>query len=259
MPTLEELLADAKIADDMEVVLGDYKFKVGEVRRFRTEAEKKFAEKVAETVAERERLTQLATEATQLIEKMNAEPPVPKTKGNGAEGEIDFDTDALYSPVAKKLKPILEGLETLKKQNETLTTSLLESSKVFLHDFYARNWNALPAEKRGNKTWKDYLKKAVELKINNEYNLPDPVGALMREIEPIERDAMAKENETLKAQVAELQKQSAMPRMPRPGATGAPSAPKGKEKAFESADELVDAAFADPAIQEIIGAGGRPV
>lgn len=260
MPTLEDLLNDASIADDLELdFAGKGKFKVGEFRS----AQKSIAAKRGDiekelkaAEAKRKEMQQLADDAVALIAKLKVEPEPPQPKG---KDDIDFDTDPIYGPlVTKKLKPLEAKLAEALDAFDKLSKDFAESAKFVLQRDYARDWNdRVPADKRPkDKTWKDYLKLATEKKILNEFGMPDPVEALNRELEPIVSSAKDKEIADLKATVEELKKQATAPRMPRPGAGAKPGTGEGKsDKTFGSVDELVDAAFADPLIQEI--AGGR--
>lgn len=249
--TLEELIADAKVNDEMELVFGDSKFKLGDLRAHQKTSEQRLQGELAKITAKQNELNQLATQAAELIEKYK-NPPAPAAP---AAGDIDFDTDPLFSPfVQKKMKPLEAKLTEFDTAIKAVQQSIADSAKFLLHDYYDRRWNSIPETKRPkDKGWKDYLRVAGEKRILNEFGLPDPVEAFNREVVPQEIQAREQENAQLKQKVTELEKQLSMPRMPRPGASGAPKEKAKEEKPFGSADELVDTAFADPTIQSIIG------
>jgi hypothetical protein len=244
--TLEELLSDAKIADDMEFALGENKFKMADLRA----ADKSRRAKEKALAAKQEELNGLAQQAADLVEKLSKEPE-PKPVVN-KDGDIDWDADPIYSPVSKKLKPLESKMEEIANNIKTLQSSLAQSAQFVLQDFYDRRWNSVPEEKRKGKTWKEYLKTAAEKKILNEYGIADPVEALNRELEPLERNSLETKLAEANKRIEELSKSVNTPRMPRPGATGTPGAAKGNDKVFDSADALVDAAFADPTIADLV-------
>src|ERR1700674_1516541 len=260
MATLEELLSDASIADDMEIMFGadKGKFKVADLRSHRTKLsaeEKSLKEQMTAVKAKQQELAELSDQPAKLMKKLKSEesmrPPV-KT-----EGEIDFDTDPLYGPlVNKKLKPLEAQFLELKNSLATLNTSIGESAKFLLHDYYQRRWDSIPADKRPkDKGWKDYIKVAAEKKIFNEFNLPDPVEAWNREVEPLAKTALETQVASLTAEIENLKKNQHAPRMPRPGAAGAPPAAGASKdaKTFDSVDAMIDAAFQDPMIADIAG------
>lgn len=250
--TLEELLDDAKIADDMEIAFGENKFKMADVRaadkkrRAKAESEMKA---LKDKQTELDTLAQQAADLVQQLSKDGSKPPVVNE-----DGDIDWDADPIYSPVSKKLKPLESKMEEIANNIKTLQSSLAQSAQFVLQDFYDRRWNSIPEEKRKGKSWKEYLKTASEKKILNEYGIADPVEALNRELEPIERNSLETKLAEANKKIEELSKSVNTPRMPRPGATGAPGAKPGagSDKVFDSADALVDAAFADPTIANLV-------
>jgi uncharacterized coiled-coil protein SlyX len=248
--TLEELLDDAKITDDMEIAFGDNKFKMADVRAADKKRRAKAENELKAVAAKQKELDELAQQAAALVDKLSKEPEkVVKT-----DGEIDWDADPIYGPVSKKMKPLESKMEEIANNIKTLQSSLAQSAQFVLQDFYDRRWNSVPEEKRKGKTWKEYLKTAAEKKILNEYGIADPVEALNRELEPLERNSLETKLAEANKKIEELSKSVNTPRMPRPGATGTGNtgANKGNDKVFDSADALVDAAFADPTIADLV-------
>lgn len=260
MPTLEELIADAKTFSD-DVVLeipGEkpVKFKLGDVRGFRaklTEEEKKAQQRLTELEAERQRLAELGTQGAALLEELSKLRP---NKAGGTNDEPDFENDQLY---VKKFKPLEQQLTKINESIEKTARSVLDISKAYLHDWYASRWNAIPAEKRPkDKDWRHYLRVAAEQKILDEFNRPDPVEALMRELRPKEEATQAEETKRLREENENLKKQLATPRMPRPGTLGVPGARGTEEpKRYESVDAMLNEAFSDAEIQQIMQ--GQPL
>lgn len=257
--TLQDLLADAQIADDLEVSFGDKgKFKVGDLRsadksRQTAHAAAVKAEKDAIALAEAKRaeLTTLATEAATLIEKLKTTPPAAK-----ADDAIDFDTDPLYAPLMKALiKPLQTKMAEYDTSIGNVNKAIAAVVQFGLNDHYERQWDRIPDARRPkDKTWKDYVKVAAEKKILNEYGLPDPIKAFNDEVQPLEMNTLAEENKKLAAQVEELKKSASAPRMPRPGTSNTPpSGQKDKGKVFDSVEDLVNEAFTDSTILEIAG------
>jgi hypothetical protein len=256
--TLEDMLNDAQIADDLEVSFGDKgTFKVGDLRAVENSrksklsaGEKKLKEQMDLVTAKQKELTDLADEAVRLSERLKAEPV------KSADGEIDFSTDPLYAPLfTKQIKPLADKYTVVENQLKQLTNTLTDIARIGLADRLERRFERIPEDKRPkDKTWKDYVKLATEKKILDEFGIPDPLEAWNREMAPVVQSELEKQNLELKKQVDELTKAASTPRMPRPGASGAPKgAVDNKGKTFDSVDALVDAAFADPMIQDIAG------
>lgn len=255
MPTLQELLDDASITDELEINFGDKgKFKVGDLRGQRkamSAKEKEIADTLTAAVNARATAEALAKEAEKLLAGAREPKVTPK------EGELDFDTDPIYGPMMSKvIKPLRETNTKLEQALAALSNNYNEMAKIGLTDRYERRWGSVPEEKRKGKNWREYLKRANDSKVFDELGLPDPVKVLMDEIAPTELAGVVTERDTLKAKVDELTKQlESAPRMPRPGGTGAPKNISKDDKVFNSTDDLIDAAFSDPVIQGVIGNG----
>lgn len=261
--TLEEMLADAQIADDLEISFGDKgKFKLGDLRaadRSRkakaADEDKRYKDQLAVVAAKQKELNDLATQAADLITRLKTEPEKTPTKTE----EIDFDSDPLFGPlVSKRLKPLEAKFEKtvtdLNKAIEALSNNFNSSATFVMRDYYDRRWNAIPEDRRPkDKTWKDYLKIASERHIVDEFGVPDPIKAFDDEWRPQAEAALRKQVDDLTKKNQELEKAATAPRMPRPGAAGAPKATRDKEKVYGSADELVDDAMNDPLIQGLMG------
>src|SRR5438445_12483392 len=121
MATLEELLNDATIADDLEINFGDKgKFKVVDLRTARKAMKDRETKLAAEEKAAQEKLklamddlekkrnhvTELADQAAKLLEGVKGD----KGNNSGTSGDIDWDADPIYSPVGKRLKGVDEKL-----------------------------------------------------------------------------------------------------------------------------------------------------
>jgi hypothetical protein len=257
MPTLEEMLSDAKIADDLDVIFGNntgtFKMKDLRAAHATTAAEKKaLAKQLKDVEAKQNELTQLATEASQLVEKLKKEPTEPVHASS--DGDIDFEADPVYGPLMKKiLKPLQSKQTEFENSVKLLQQTIAESGKFILADYYERRWNSIPEAKRPkDKTWRDYIKVAGDKKIFNEFNLPDPVEAFNREIEPVEKQGLQAKVDELNKTIEELKKNANSPRMPRPGAGGIPGANDHKnDKVYTDINSMVDDAFNDPTIQAI--------
>lgn len=260
--TLEEMLNDSQVADDLEISFGDKgKFKVGDLRAVEnsrkskfSEGEKKLQQQMSSLATKQKELQDLADEAVRLKESLEAEAGRQPVKT--ADGEIDFATDPLYAPLfVKQIKPLSEKYATVENQLKQLTSTITDIARIGLADRLERRYERIPEDKRPkDKTWKDYVKLATERKIYDEFGIPDPLEAYNREQAPVVQSELEKQNLALKQQVDELTKQANSPRMPRPGASGAPKSVVDKQgKAFDSVDALVDAAFSDPMIQDIAG------
>src|SRR5262249_76784 len=158
-----------------------------------------------------------------------------------------FDTDPVYGPlVTKKLKPLEAQMAKMQRAFEDTARNVIEMSKVYLTDYYDREWTTrvAPDKRPKDKDWKHYLKVAAEQKILDPLGRPEPVAAFLREIRPQEEATMRDEVEKLKRENEELKKQAAAPRMPGPGRSVAvpPRAAK-EEKRYGSVDEMIDEAF----------------
>lgn len=262
--TLEELLADAQLADELEVSFGDKgKFKVGDIRGMRKSVasqEANLAGKLKEAMELAGKASELKGQYDALVEQARKSATTAPVASSRTD-DIDFDSDPIWGPlVSKRLKPLEAKLEAkaaeYDKALKDMQASNVEMSKIFLNDYYERQWNSIPAERRPkDKKVADYIKTAMERKILNPWGLPDPVEAFNREVEPMERQTLMSDLERTRKELEDTKRQLSAPRMPRPGVAGAsPKSSGNNGKTYGTAEEMINDAFADADILS----GARP-
>jgi hypothetical protein len=258
MPTLEELLADSQLTDDIKISLpGGKEVTVKDLRAFAATqksaaeaAQREYAAKVKEADAARVKAERLATDSLALWE----EATKLKTEGGKAAeartGDIDWDNDPVYRPIHQRLtKMEKEQLEVFQAELEKMKKALGAGFRFVTDDYQQRRWDALPKDSRPkDKTWRDYLEVAQKANIKDQYGLDDPIEAFNRST-AADRDA-ARLEAARKAGIEEGKKQAAVSTLPRPG--GTPHIPRAADKPqFKDLRDAMAAAASDPEILRI--------
>lgn len=264
MPTLEELLNDAAgIPDDLELDFGGKgKVKLSDLRsawkkpseersaveRERqklAEGQKAIAERLAALDAQQKEIERIAAQAAELEAGITA---AEKNKG------ANYEDDPLFGPFVKtQLSPMRESLQAMKATMESLGKTIESSARFVLSDYYDRRWQAVPeTERPKDKSWRDYLPAAQKMNLLNEFGMPDPVAALMRETAPNREEALKKAARDEGIRQGREQAMTEMRHIPRPGAQTQIGRTEKAGKNFGSVDEMVDAAFADADILKLM-------
>jgi hypothetical protein len=255
MPTIEELLARTELTNDIKITLPNIgEVTVGDLRNYvastkdtaaRAAREAEDRKKAAEArLAEANKLADDALALSRMYE--GKEPPKPEPKS----GEIDWDTDPVYSPVGKRLAALEKMINDDVKAGLANQKKAIAAGMQFIVDqYYKQRWNAIPEKDRPkDKTYKDYTKVAAEQNIKDEYGLDDPIGAWSRETEVARRAAEVEE--ARKKGIEEGKKLAAAATLPRPGS--GPRVPLPNEKPqYKDMNEAFAAAAQDPDILRI--------
>jgi len=259
MPTLEQLLADTAVTDDIEINFGEKgKVKVGDLRAFAKAKQEASDAAQREAAAKRKEYEEAATKAKalaadslKLFEQTEKEKAAIEAAKRGKVGDIDWDNDPVYKPVRSLLSKELEPYAQVAKQVADLQKAMAAGYKFIVDDYNERRWNSLPKEQRGDKQLSDFLKIAEEKNIRDSRGLFDPVEAFNRETADSRRAAELKEAEKRGAKEAEeklraanLARPGSTPRVPASGAQN-PKIPKF------GTPEWTDAVLNDPEIQRI--------
>ena len=220
MPSISELLANSQLTDDIKIPLpGAGEVTVGELRAYRKQlvdesaaAATESRRRTDEAVAEMARAKSLADDALKVI-KLGEQQPPPEDKGG-----IDWETDQVYSPVAKKFDPrfkeLSDGIAALTAQNRQFQQALSSGYQFIVDDYYDRRWSSLE-DRPKDKTYKDFLKMAEDSKIVDRYGLPDPVGAYLKSTE---QDRLTSAIEKARKEgEAKGRREAGAAAMPRPG------------------------------------------
>jgi hypothetical protein len=257
MPTLDELLTDTALTDDIKITLpGGKEVTVGALRTFATQqkeiataAQREYEAKRKESDAAKARAEALAKDALQLWEaadKRRASPSEAAPNPN----EPDWDNDPVYRPIGQRLTKLeKEVLAAQQAEIKQLSSALAEGFKFVTEDYNQRRWDALPKDQRPkDKTWRDFMESAKTQNIRDSYGLFDPIEAYTRSTSDDRRAADIKAAEARGAKAAEERLKQTM--IPRPGST--PQASSKREPApFKDLSEALNAAKMDPEILRI--------
>ena len=256
MPTLEEMLADAQLTDDIKIALpGGKEVTVKDLRAYAASQRDASSRAQTEYLEAKRKAEKLATDSLALYneaERLKAEAlttrPAPK------EGDIDWDTDPVYAPVNKRFLKEREDIVKALSGIEELKKGLAAGFNFVTQDYYERRWNAIPKDQRPkDKSWRDYMDAAKTGNIKDSFGLDDPIEAYNRAT-AAERDA-ARLEDARKKGIEEGKKLAASATLPRPGST--PALRKSSDAApFKSLREAMDAAQHDPEILRV--ASGEP-
>jgi len=251
MPSLEELLNDAKLlGDDVEIDLGGQKHKMADLRAISTKQKAKLAEDRKVLDAEMKKADRLADDALALFNKLKDQPP-PK-KDAAAAPDAEEDISDMDPRLVKKLTAVLAQMEKVNAQSENVNKAVTEGFNFVLSEvYYPNRWAALENKPEG-KTWQDYYKIAQSKGIKNAQGLIDPVEAYLKETAPDREAAIRKA--AREEGIAEGRKQSAAATPSRPGHRG-PVAPK-KEEVISTVEDLRGSIENDPDIMELLAGGG---
>jgi hypothetical protein len=257
MPTLDELIADSKLADDLELAMGDTKIKLGDVRKWRSAQTDDIAKRAKAVDVEREKVNKLAEDALKLWNQMKDAPPPKTAEPKHDDDDMAWAEDPWLAKVGKAMQKISKQLADQQakydKALEDHKAALAQGFNYVVTRDYEQRWNGLP-NKPADKSWKDYLKVAQDNKINDQWGLPDPIKAY-EESTKEDRLAALKLAEYNRG-IEEGKKAAAATQVPRPGTASAiPTRPKG-EKVYSEVNDLLDDAFGDQDIQKLMTGGG---
>ena len=259
--TLEQLLADTATGDDVKITFADTEMTVGELRAFKrvrdaaAAAEADFKTKSAATLEAQKKAEKLAADSLALYEeaeKMRREP----ARTAPANGDIDWENDPVYKPIHQRLSKLeTEQLkridDSLKEVQKTVGTGL----QFVVDQYYRSRWNSIPEKDRPkDKSYRDFVKMAQDLNIQDEYHLPDPVMAWERST--AEQRRATEIEDARKKGIEEGKKAAAAASMPRPGGAPAPRVPATKQ--FKDLNEAISAAKQDPDILRMLEGDQAP-
>lgn len=261
MLTLEELLNDSQLTDDIEIALPNgKKTTVKDLRLYASTMKSASDTAIREAQARKDaadaeiaKAKRLATDSLALYEQARAVKVDDDTKVK--PGDIDWENDPVYRPVGQRFSKLeKESLAKVNEEIEKIHKALGAGLKFVTDQYQEQRWNALPKDARPkDKTWRDYLKAAEEQNIKDSYGLFDPLEAFNRAT-AADREA-AKMEAARKAGIEEGKKLAAQANLPRPG--GNPVARRdNKDGAFKDLRSAMEAAQHDPEIIRI--ASGEP-
>lgn len=209
MATLKEMVSDStRYPDSLEIVAGDSKMTLGEIRVFGTDGAKQIAEDRARLEQTRRETsefyakTQAAAQELeayrqQLIAAQNAQPAAQP-------GEYNLDSDAYLNPVVTMVRNLEAKIASYENDIATLRGNEQQMAAVFLD----RDWDSqmsgikdMPNDINREKV----LRYAVENGIVDKYKLPNLRVAYERMTEPMRLEKMTKEAEARGAEKARME------------------------------------------------------
>lgn len=258
MATLDELIANQQLADDLELAAGDTKIKMGDLRKFRTAQLKEVEERRKALDTERGKVNKLAEDALQLYNSLQTQPKPKADEGKTApaENEYDFGDDPWLGKVGKGLQKLAaQQAEAQKKYEarlEEYQKALSQGFQYVVQKDYERRWSLLN-EKPADKTWNDYLKLAQDNKILDQWGLPDPIKAYEESIRGSQLEKL-KQAEFARG-IEEGKKAAAQVQAPRPGTANRVITPSKNDKVYADVDTLLEDAFGDQDIARMLNGG----
>jgi hypothetical protein len=221
MPTLEQLLENAQLTDDIKITLPNVgEVTIGELRLFASNQKAAVADahkRKADAEAEIAKAQRLATDSLALWEEAQKlkKAPADPTSSNA---EIDWDTDPVYKPVGARFKAQQSELADAIEQVKQLKSAFGAGFKFVTEDYNERRWNAIPAAQRPkDKSWRDYMSDAEKGNIRDSHGLFDPIETFNR---ATAADRRAAEIEDARQKgIKEGEKRGAQASLPRPGGT----------------------------------------
>ena len=252
--TLEELLADTQLTDDIKIALPNgSEVTVKDLRAYAAAQKSATDTAVRDAEARRKqaesdiaKAKQLAEDSLKLMDSLRTDPD----KGGNKPGDIDWDNDPVYKPVGVRLSKLEADIQAKAfAEIEKLQRAMAAGFKFVTDDYYERRWNSLPKDARPkDKTWRDYMDDAAKGNIKDAYGLVDPIEAYTRSTAADREAAKIKEAEARGEKRAEEKLRQTM--VPRPGATPTVKSP-GDAPQFKDLNEAMAAAAQDPEILRI--------
>lgn len=257
--SLDELVANAKYADDLKIKIGDEEVSVADLRSFHKKERDAFAaaeKRRKEADDEYNKAQKLGADALALYESVKGENRGGDKGGDRGNDDIDWSDPAL-----KPLKAKLDAFDAATKKWEEKSKQLeaaIASGFSFVTDYvWQSGYNSLDELSRPkDKKLEDLVKYAQEQRITDRWGLPDPIKAarMLTEgdrqaiIEKKAREEGRKEGERA-ARAAAINH--------RPGAIDGTRqvvpAKKAGEAPVKTVKELLSKAMQDPEIQRIAG------
>lgn len=269
MPGIKELLQDkSKFGDDLVFSIGEQSFKLGDVRAMNAETEGATKTQL-EAIAKRQKelddaagvVATLYQEAMDAKVKAGAAPVTPAKAG--AIEDDNFETDALYAPVAKryksleaKLQAIADGdLKATKAELATLTKQFQQAVHAMTTFMSEQRFNALqlPEAARKELTADAALKHAIKSNMFGADGLPDVAKAANELSEKYRIDDIKKS--AFEAGREQAKKEAAAAAVAKPtNIRGVKSAPDAK--APKTIGEALAQAVTDPELLDGAAAMG---
>lgn len=183
MPTLQDILNAADLADDFELDFGAKgKVKVSDLRGYRKGVDNEI--KVAEM--KRREAESLATEAATLLagltEAQKKQTTAAPTRA-AADGSYDWKTDPLYAPVVAELQSVLAAANAAKEMAEAQKKSLEQVSSVYAYERMRTEYDRAK-DSLGDARFEDLAQEAINGKHYDRFGLPTLSPIIDRRTEP---------------------------------------------------------------------------
>lgn len=199
---LSDILADSKtFTDDMEMILGDQKVKLGELRGLTTKQQKDLSDKIQSAVERERQATEMSTKATEIFNNLKAlettAAETSKTKPTGEED--DFESNNWWTPVRKRMSAQGKKIEDALAKLDTFGKSLERAASIWAQDRWSTQYEKASPRLKKSKDHADWdLTKVREYATKNqlvdEYGFPSIERAVTEltkatEIEEIKKQA----------------------------------------------------------------------
>jgi SHS2 domain-containing protein len=190
MPTLDEILTNAQFGDDLEFDFQGNKLKLGDVRKFRgnADADSRTA------AAKRQEAERLANDAATLLATLRDTAAAPKKEEVKLDAN-DWRQDPLYAPVVKELTSIMETNKAIQASIEAQKKTLDQAQAAYALDRMSQEFDRVK-DKDGRfkgRTYEEAVQEAVTRKDLDRFGIPTLRNLIDRSQEPDRLEAKYQE------------------------------------------------------------------
>ena len=258
--TWKQIFSDKAIADNTEVVIGNEKVTIGELRAFDAEQSGKVSAELDRATRMQQALEKDQVAAASLLAELataNNNPPANPGVPSAAPSTPDYMSDPILRPLAEQVKAALDGINSLKQSLTTeitgLRTTVQTAASSYINDDWKRNFDGMPERSDpvvkdivSKVSLRDALKYAGDHKIVDHRGVPDPVEATRRITEGDRLAAIrAHEREEGKREGIDLGRKQLAAEMPKPGVLGR----RAVQPPSKNMDEAISKLAEDPEMQ----------
>ncbi len=178
MPTLQDILDQAAMADATEVTIGDQKFTLADIRGFRGATQKELTAAQSKR-AEAERL---AVQAAELMAQLSGVQPPAAPKP--ADGSFDWTKDPLWAPVVPEIQKAMAAATKAQEAADAATARLGKAESIYAIKILRAEYDAAPESFRKANSFKDIASQAVAAKELDELGMPTLSRRIREATEP---------------------------------------------------------------------------
>lgn len=249
-----QILEDAKtFGDDISLEINGQKVTLGDIRGLTKKQQQALSEKMADTERKRTEVMQLAEQAANLKNSLEAQIAEVNKRVTPSAND-DFENDPFWAPVRKQLSGPQETIKELKGTVKQLTDSVTKIAGIWADDRWQSQYErAKPRLKDKAKDWtfekvRDY---AAQNKLVDSHGLPSVEKAIMELTKEDELETIRKE--AYERGLREGNTKGRMGVQPKPtSASGGVKQPENSMVAKKGLEGLGDDVASDPELMEML-------